>query len=262
MKQEEFRTKEELLSEIAQLEAKLSKLDNSESKFRIWLENSPICTKILDLDFNLQYMSSSGIKDLKIDDISEFYGKPFPFNSNPDYIKTPMLENLKRARETGKTITHEAHVQDLEGNILWYQATIVPVYNDDDQLDHIMVVSINTTDRRQAENDLKKSRGFLNSIYNGTNLAIAVADINEAGEFRYTGVNKHHENTFGIKNEEYTGKTPKQLEKLFGKQTMDFITAKYDLCVKTKSVLEYEMEIPDKSGKKIIWSNKITPLFD
>ena len=55
-------------------------LRESERKRQSWIENSPVCTKIVDLDFNLQFMSASGIRDLKIDNINEFYGKPYPFH--------------------------------------------------------------------------------------------------------------------------------------------------------------------------------------
>jgi len=55
-------------------------LKEAEGKNRAWLEYSPVCTKILDLDFNLQYMSASGVKALKIDDVTKLYGKPYPFD--------------------------------------------------------------------------------------------------------------------------------------------------------------------------------------
>jgi len=66
----------------------------SEKNSSIWLANSPVCTKILDLDFNLQFMSDSGVKDLKIDDITEYYGKPYPLEFYPDSFKITMLGNL------------------------------------------------------------------------------------------------------------------------------------------------------------------------
>ena len=50
------------------------KLRNSEKRSRTWLEYSPVCTKIVDLDFNLQYMSSAGIIGLKIEDVTSLYG--------------------------------------------------------------------------------------------------------------------------------------------------------------------------------------------
>lgn len=57
----------------AQLEKDIEALKEVENRSRIWLENSPVCTKIVDLDFNLQYKSSSGIRELNIEDITEFY---------------------------------------------------------------------------------------------------------------------------------------------------------------------------------------------
>lgn len=148
------KTKEQLLEEIEQLKIKFSE---SESKSRLWLENSPVCTKIVDLDFNLQYMSASGVRELKIDDITEFYGKPYPLHFYPDSFKIPMTKNLKRAKETGETITQEAPIVDIKGNTLWYHSTIVPVYNDKGQLDYILVVSLETTERKQAEEELLES---------------------------------------------------------------------------------------------------------
>lgn len=89
----ENKTKEQLLKEIGLLRIKFSE---SESKSHLWLENLPICTKIVDLDFNLKYMSRSGIRELKIDDITEFYGKPYPFHFYPDSFKSSMTNNLKK----------------------------------------------------------------------------------------------------------------------------------------------------------------------
>ena len=127
------------------------KLIASETKSRAWLSNSPVCTKILDLDFNLQYMSSSGVKDLKIDDITQYYGKPYPMPFYPDSFKVPMALNLKKAKDTGETITQEAFVVDIEGNKLWYHSTIVPVKSDDGQIEYIMVISLEITERKRAE---------------------------------------------------------------------------------------------------------------
>ncbi len=151
-------TKEQLLKEIDQLKDKVVELEKSELKSRIWLENSPVCTKIVDLDFNLQYMSSSGVRELKIDDITEFYGKPYPLHFYPDSFKIPMTKNLKRAKETGETITQEAPIVDIKGNTLWYHSTIIPVNNDKGQLDYIMVASLETTARKLEEEALKEEK--------------------------------------------------------------------------------------------------------
>ncbi len=133
-----------------------NRLWESERKSRAWLEFSPVCTKIVDLDFNLQYMSDSGVKDLQIDDITAYYGKPYPFDFYPDSFRDQMIKNLERVKETGEIATQEASVVDIEGNDAWFHSTLVPVNDDEGQIDYIIVVSINTTERKRAEAEHEK----------------------------------------------------------------------------------------------------------
>lgn len=158
MTKNQSKTKKELQIEINQLEAKISELEKSELKSSIWLEHSPVCTKILDLDFNLQYMSSAGVKGLKIDDITAHYGTPYPLSFYSESFKIPMSEDLKRAKETGEARTHEATIQDTEGNTLWFLSTVIPVKNNKGQIDHFMIVSIDTTARKEAEDELNMTK--------------------------------------------------------------------------------------------------------
>jgi len=96
------KSKEQLLEEIDQLKKKVAMMEKSQENSRLWLENSPVCTKIVDQDFNLQYMSSSGIKELKIDDINKFYGEPYPFYFYPDNFKITMIQCLNPKFSTQK----------------------------------------------------------------------------------------------------------------------------------------------------------------
>ncbi len=58
------------------------------------LEASSVCTKIVDLDFNLKYMSSAAIKDLNINDISAYYNQPYPFSFYPEPFRTQMTKSM------------------------------------------------------------------------------------------------------------------------------------------------------------------------
>ena len=121
---------------------------------RAWLEKSPACTKIVDLDFNLRYMSDAGVKGLHIDNATQLYGKPYPFDFYPESFRDVMSKNMEKVVETGVVVTQEASVFDTEGDELWFHSTIIPVNNDEDIIDHLMIVSIDTTSRNKAEREL------------------------------------------------------------------------------------------------------------
>ena len=144
-----------ILTDITESKQAEERLRDSERRSRAWLENSPVCTKIVDLDFNLQYMSSAGVKDLHIDDITPFYGKPYPLDFYPKSFQDTMSENMRRVVETGEIVTQEAPVVDKEGNELWFHSTLIPVNNDEGQLDYLMVTSLDITTRKKREIEIK-----------------------------------------------------------------------------------------------------------
>jgi len=141
----------------AKLKRAEERLKASEKRSRAWLEYSPACTKIVDLDFNLQYMSAAGTEALKIGDVTQLYGKPYPFDFYPESFWNRMARNLEKVKETGEIITQEAAVVDIYGNGLWFHSTLVPVNDDEGRIDYIIVVSIDITERKQAEEDLRKA---------------------------------------------------------------------------------------------------------
>ncbi len=126
----------------------------SEQHCHVWVDNSPVCTKIIDLDFNLQFMSVAGIDVLGIGDVTEYYGKPYPFDFYPQSFCDEMHKSLIIAFKTGRAIKHEAAVRDIAGNELWFHSTITPI-SEDEKITYFMVVSIDTTsqnfDRRELE---------------------------------------------------------------------------------------------------------------
>jgi PAS domain S-box-containing protein len=127
----------------------------SETRNRTLLDGSPVCTKIIDLDSKLQYMSCAGQSQLKISDIEPFYGSTFPPELYPDPMKKLATEHLERAKR-GETTTVECCVLDTEGSELWYDTTFVPAHEEDGRIQYVIVISVNITERKRAEEQTRK----------------------------------------------------------------------------------------------------------
>ena len=144
--------------DISERKQSESTLRAAERRNQALLDHSPACHKIVDLDFNLQYMSKNGFQMLKLEENANVYGKPYPFDFFPEAFQQGMKDCLEQVRTTGKTITFEALANDIKGNDVWLYSTLVPVLNDDGKLDFITVVTADLTQEKRLENDLRQSQ--------------------------------------------------------------------------------------------------------
>ena len=150
-------SRDELNKEINERKKVEQELIETQKKNRTWFDNSPVCTKVLDLDFNLKFMSAAGINALKIDDVTKYYGTPYPFDFFPEEFKDRMTKNLEKVKETGEVITGEAPVCDIEGNELWFLATLLPLRDFKGRIDSLIIVSVDINKRKKMEATLLQS---------------------------------------------------------------------------------------------------------
>lgn len=125
-------------------------INSIDIKSKDWLENSPVCTKVVDPDFNLRYMSRAGIEALKIDDVNQYYGKSFPLDFYPNEFKDSMCAMLNEAKNTGERRIHEGMIRTPDNDELWFESTISPIYDELGVLDYFMVVSVAINERKEA----------------------------------------------------------------------------------------------------------------
>jgi diguanylate cyclase (GGDEF)-like protein len=101
-------------------------------------------------------MSSASIKALAIDDVTDYYDKPYPFDFYPQSFRDEMTSNMRKAIETGCVIEQEIAALDKKGNEIWFHSTINPIKNNKNKIDYLMIVSIDTSLQHIAAQKLQQ----------------------------------------------------------------------------------------------------------
>ncbi len=135
---------------------KYDKFINTQNNTAAWLEYSPVCTKIVDLDFNLKYMSRAGIEAIGVEDITVFYDKPYPVEIYPQPYRDTWIACFKHAKDTGEIIARDIIAIANDGREIWFDSTFIPVNDDSGDLQYIIVTSENITERIAAEKQLQE----------------------------------------------------------------------------------------------------------
>lgn len=119
------------------------------------VQSSPVCHKIFDPDFNLRFMSKSGVTALKIEDVKDFYGKVFPTDAAPKATRDIVNKNMHLASK-GETNTVE-YSFEVDGKVIWYRTTISPSYDAEGDLSYITADSMDITSNKTMEKDAEKA---------------------------------------------------------------------------------------------------------
>jgi AraC-like DNA-binding protein len=69
-----------------------------------------------------------------------------------------MTTNLSKAMKNNEIVKQEASIINLKGSELWYHSTIIPVERKKGQIETVLVISIESTERKKADLELSKLR--------------------------------------------------------------------------------------------------------
>ncbi|MBF8435447.1 response regulator [Halanaerobiaceae bacterium Z-7014] len=94
-------------------------------------------------------------------------------------------------------------------------------------------------------------------IFNNTNDAIFLLDVDKDDQIRFLKLNRTHEELTGLKTEDIKGKTPIEV---FGEEFGSILEKNYRLCLKKKENIKYEEELDLPRGKKY-WSTSLSPVI-
>ena len=162
---------------------------------------------------------------------------------------------IKNVFETGETKVMEVEYKD-ETSLIYFVTTVKPIKNVLGNVEMVMCISKDITERKLAEKALQKSEERLNTIINNTpNVAIQSYDENGTVQF----INKASEIIFGWVNDEVVGKKIDQLN--FDKDAMNKFSELLKIADKTGKPIEaMEWIFKDEDGNEKSILSTIFPI--
>jgi len=146
------------ITELEQLENKRKEIENalsrSEEFNRSIIESSSDCIKVLDIEGCLQFMSRGGQELLKIKDINQYLNMSYEnFWKGSDYQAA--REAIAEARQ-GRVGRFSGYCPTADGTPTWWDVVISPINGPDGNVDRLLAVSRDITERKKAEDELRK----------------------------------------------------------------------------------------------------------
>jgi two-component system, LuxR family, sensor kinase FixL len=185
----------------------------------------------------------------------DFLGKS-DFHLFPAELAEKYAADDRRIMDAGQAETFE-EVNVVHGRRRYVEVTKSPVRDESGNVIGLLGIFTDVTARREAEEELKRSRSFLNSVVD--NLPIPVF-IKRASDLRFVLWNKVGASMTGHAAADYLGKTDHDF---FAKEEADFFVARDREVLAKRELLEIEewMQTPHR-GTRVFRTRKVPILAD
>jgi len=192
--------------EISERKRAEKALRKSEERFRAIFEHTALGVSIADperrlLETNAAYQEMTGYS------ADELYGKPVADLSHPDDVAEDTELNEELRASILERYQREKRYLRKDGGIAWVRSTISAVRDEEGNVEFLVGVTEDVTERRRAQELLKESHDLLRAVMEGTTDAIFVKD----RESRYLMINEAGAEVFGRSPEEIVGKDDAEL---------------------------------------------------
>jgi PAS domain S-box-containing protein len=197
-----------LHTDVTEIRKDEQNLRRSEEFNRRISENNQDCIKVIDLDGRLLYMNDNGKKLLGIADFAQYdrsLWTHFWGGSDREVAQTTFDSAI--AGTGGK---FEGQCPTVTGVPKWWEVNVIPLHDQDGNVDQILLISHDLTDRRQAEDELRQSQALAQSqlveieaIYQTTPIGMTILDV----DLRFQRVNQRLAEMNGVEIADHLGRT-------------------------------------------------------
>jgi PAS domain S-box-containing protein len=137
-------------------------LVESENYLRTIIQTEPHCVKLLGINGALKSMNASGLEMLEADSLEQVIGKSILRVINKPYRKA--FKHLIQNVFTGKSGTLEFEITALKGTHRWMETHAVPLRNAEGKIISLLGISLNVTERKNAEKEMLQINEELRSL--------------------------------------------------------------------------------------------------
>ena len=182
------------------------KLKESEEKYRLLAETTQDIIILHDMEGHLSYINQAGL-EFSGYKASEAIGSPI-FEFIPHEHQGKLADRRSRRSAGDKqTLRYEIEFLNQEGERVPFEVNSTPVMHEN-RVSEVLVVARDITERKRAEEALRKSEEKFAFLFRASPIWIA---LNEMSSGKYLEVNQAFEKITGFQREEVIGKTSIEL---------------------------------------------------
>ncbi len=139
------------------------------------IESSPDCIKVLDLQGQLLYMNPGGQQTMEIEDFAQCQSLLWPdLWHNTEKHKAHEAIAIARSGGVG---TFQGFTPTMKGTPKWWDVTVTPIFNIDGSIQHLVAVSRDVSELKQAEIEQEQAQQALQESQQRLELAQQAAHI-------------------------------------------------------------------------------------
>jgi PAS domain S-box-containing protein len=191
----------------------------TEKRYRRIVETANEGVWLLDSNLNTSYVNRQMAEMLGYEP-AEMFGR----SVYDSYFSTDVerKKRLLERRQQGVRERFEERLRRRDGSELWVQMAAIPVFKDNGEFDGALAMVSEITERKRAEESLRKSEEKFSKAFRQSPMALAITS---AKDHRYIDVNKSFERFAGWRREDLIGRTPFEIGLWLDPQDRDDLIA-------------------------------------
>ena len=219
---------------------------DSEAAYRLITENANDLIRVLNKDFDIEFINEVAHKKVLGYSKDELLKKKDIFFNHPDDYRS-IGKFMMKVFKTGEGF-HESRLKHKNGNYIWFEVKI-KCFKDDQNQQKYLLIYRDINERKKTEEKLKESEEMYRNLYENSPVAIVLTD--EEGFILEQ--NEASQKIFGFQDMEIYGKNFEDFD-VFTPEQIHFIKESYSNSLKGIKLRPIELMIKKKDGNRA-WIN-------